>query len=97
MNNARLYEMSKKQSKSKRGKYEVILHNDDHNTVDHVIDCLMDVCDQNHLQAYQCALITHNSKKCSVFVDNHTTADMAYQELQRMGLTVELRKYEKTK
>jgi ATP-dependent Clp protease adaptor protein ClpS len=71
--------MSKKVSpkkikqKAKRGLYEVIIHNDNVNTFDHVIDCLMDICGHNNLQAQQCALITHTRGKCSVFVDNHDT------------------------
>ncbi len=59
--------------KAKRGLYEVIIHNDNVNTFDHVIDCLMDICGHNNLQAQQCALITHTRGKCSVFVDNHDT------------------------
>ena len=71
MNNVQLFEMSKKVSKkSKRGKYQVILHNDNHNTFDHVIDCLIDICGHNNLQAQQCALITHIRGKCSVFIDS---------------------------
>ena len=43
MNNVVLLEMLKKQSNNKRGQYQVILHDDSKNTVDHVVDCLMDI------------------------------------------------------
>lgn len=75
MSNAQSLEMSKKaspkakQTKTNRGLYEVIIHNDTVNTFDHVIDCLIDICGHNNLQAQQCALITHTRGKCSVFVD----------------------------
>jgi len=75
MNNVQLFEMSKKTStktKSTRGLYEVIIHNDNVNTFDHVIDCLIDICGHNSLQAQQCALITHSKGKCSVFIDSFT-------------------------
>ena len=75
MSNAQSLEMSKKastktkQPKTNRGLYEVIIHNDSVNTFDHVIDCLIDICGHNNLQAQQCALITHTRGRCSVFVD----------------------------
>ena len=40
--------------------------NDDVNTFDHVIDCLVNICDHNYLQAEQCAYIVHHSGKCSI-------------------------------
>jgi len=45
---------------------EIVLHNDDVNTFDHVIDCLVDICDHDPIQAEQCAWIVHNNGKCSV-------------------------------
>jgi ATP-dependent Clp protease adaptor protein ClpS len=45
---------------------EIILHNDDVNTFDHVIDSLVDICDHDPLQAEQCAWIVHYRGKCSV-------------------------------
>jgi ATP-dependent Clp protease adaptor protein ClpS len=45
---------------------EIILHNDDVNTFDWVIESLIDVCEHNPLQAEQCALLVHYKGKCSV-------------------------------
>jgi ATP-dependent Clp protease adaptor protein ClpS len=45
---------------------EIILHNDDVNTFQHVILSLMDVCDHEPMQATQCAYIVHNNGKCAV-------------------------------
>ena len=47
-------------------KFQIILYNDDVNTFEHVIDCLVKICDHNYLQAEQCAYIVHYSGKCSV-------------------------------
>tara|TARA_A100001015_G_scaffold264291_1_gene311804 strand:+ start:5901 stop:6275 length:375 start_codon:yes stop_codon:yes gene_type:complete len=47
-------------------KFQIILYNDDVNTFEHVIDCLVKICDHNYLQAEQCAYIVHHSGKCSV-------------------------------
>ena len=41
------------------GGWHIVLYNDDHNTFDHVIDCLMAYCGHEVLQAEQCALIVH--------------------------------------
>jgi ATP-dependent Clp protease adaptor protein ClpS len=44
----------------------IILYNDDHNTFDHVVECLVNYCDHQPLQAEQCALIVHHNGKCSI-------------------------------
>lgn len=45
---------------------EIILHNDDVNTFEHVIVSLMDICDHEPTQAEQCAWLVHYMGKCSV-------------------------------
>jgi len=44
----------------------LVLHNDEHNLFDFVIDALISVCKHTETQAEQCALITHNNGKCDV-------------------------------
>ncbi len=46
--------------------HEIILYNDDVNTFDHVIDCLVKICEHTYIQAEQCAYIVHYSGKCVV-------------------------------
>ena len=45
---------------------ELILHNDDVNTFDYVIETLVEVCEHDPNQAEQCALIAHYKGKCGV-------------------------------
>ena len=45
---------------------EIVLHNDDVNTFDHVIETLIRVCKHDELQAEQCALLVHYKGKCTV-------------------------------
>ena len=62
-------EKAKKESSSSTENseiHEIILYNDDINTFDHVIDCLISICDHTPLQAEQCTLIVHYKGKCSV-------------------------------
>lgn len=44
----------------------IVLYNDNVNTFDHVISCLIDYCEHQPSQAEQCAIIVHNNGKCSV-------------------------------
>ena len=46
--------------------YEIILYNDDVNTFDHVIRCLIKICKHTFMQAEQCAYLVHFTGKCSV-------------------------------
>jgi ATP-dependent Clp protease adaptor protein ClpS len=46
--------------------YNIVLYNDDYNTFDHVIHCLIKYCKQEPEQAEQCALLVHFKGKCSV-------------------------------
>ena len=46
--------------------YEIILYNDDVNTFDHVIRCLIKICDHPFMQAEQCAYLVHFTGKCAV-------------------------------
>jgi len=46
--------------------HEIILFNDEVNTFDHVIDCLVRICQHQYEQAEQCAWIVHLKGKCSV-------------------------------
>jgi ATP-dependent Clp protease adaptor protein ClpS len=44
----------------------LILHNDEINTFDHVIEVLQEVCNHDKIQAEQCALITHLKGWCEI-------------------------------
>ena len=44
----------------------LILHNDDINSFDYVMETLVDVCDHSFTQAEQCATITHYKGKCEI-------------------------------
>jgi ATP-dependent Clp protease adaptor protein ClpS len=93
MSNARLYGMSKKPSQTKKGRYEVVVVNDNVNTFEHVINCLIEVCNHNYYQAGQCATIIHNKGECSVFVDTHKECTSVCEELLDLNLNVILQKH----
>lgn len=78
--------MSQKKSTTKKGLYQVMLMNDNINTVDHVVDCLMEICGHNYFQAVQCATITHNNKQCSVFIDEYELCENISEDLRNQGL-----------
>lgn len=46
--------------------HELILYNDDVNTFDHVIKCLVKICEHTFMQAEQCAYLVHFNGKCAV-------------------------------
>ena len=45
---------------------DLIVHNDDHNTFEHVINTLIKVCKHEVHQAEQCTFIIHYKGKCAV-------------------------------
>lgn len=45
---------------------QVVLYNDDVNTFDWVIDCLVSICRHDPIQAEQCALLVHYKGKAIV-------------------------------
>jgi len=59
----------------------LILYNDDVNTLDHVIHCLVTVCEMELMAAEQCAYIVHYGGKCAV---KHG----AYEDLEPRCLTL---------
>ena len=46
--------------------YSLILFNDEFNTFEFVVETLMQVCEHDGEQAYQCTLIAHHNGKCVV-------------------------------
>ena len=60
---------------------EIVLYNDDVNTFDHVIHCLVTVCEMELMAAEQCAYIVHYGGKCAV---KHG----AYEDLEPRCLTL---------
>lgn len=47
-------------------KHDLIVFNDDVNTFDHVIKCLINICKHSKTQAEQCTYIIHYKGKCAV-------------------------------
>lgn len=68
--------------------YVLILHNDDYNSFDHVISCLMKICGHEQEQANQCAHIVHFNGKCDVKYGDHSTISEMKEKLQNAGLSV---------
>ena len=70
--------------------HEIILYNDGINTFDHVIDCLISICDHTPLQAEQCTLIVHYKGKCSVKSGTLFDLKPRLKKLSAADLTAEI-------
>lgn len=68
--------------------YVLILHNDNYNTFDWVIECLIKVCKHEYEQASQCAHIVHFVGKCDVKRGDKETISEMYEKLKSANLTV---------
>ena len=66
------------------------LINDDLNSFDHVIDCLVAICDHNPIQAEQSALLTHYKGRCDILKGELENLEPIKEDLLLYGLYVEI-------
>ena len=69
---------------------EIVLHNDDVNTFDHVIETLIRVCKHDAIQAEQCALLVHYKGKCTVKTGPYDDLKPRCSMLLKAGLSAEI-------
>ena len=83
-------EYSSKSSSRKINKKALYLINDECNTFDHVINCLVTICDHDELQAEQCALLTHYKGSCEIAIGDIKDLIPLKEDLTLYGLDVEI-------
>jgi ATP-dependent Clp protease adaptor protein ClpS len=66
---------------------DLILYNDDVNTFDHVIECLVEICKHDLIQAEQCTYIVHYNGKCTVKSDSYLNLKPMKEGLIDRGLS----------
>ena len=69
---------------------EIVLHNDDVNTFDHVIETLIYACNHTPEQAEQCSLIVHYKGKCTVKTGLYDDLKPSCSMLLEAGLSAEI-------
>lgn len=70
--------------------FQLVLYNDDHNTFDHVINCLVEYCKHDVYQAEQCAWIVHTKGKCAVKSGEYTLLEPLCTALLDKGLSAQI-------
>ena len=70
--------------------HRLILWNDEVNSFDHVIYCLIKYLDYNKTQAQKIADKVHNDGKCTVLEGSFTEMEVYRKILQQEGLTVSI-------
>lgn len=68
--------------------YMLVLHNDDYNTFDWVIKCLVQICGHDQEQASQCAHIIHFNGKCDIKRGDLETLELMKEKLTNCSLSV---------
>lgn len=67
--------------------HQLILYNDEVNSFDHVINCLIEICRHNREQAEQCAWLVHNKGKYAVKKGSFDELKIMCKKLSVEGLT----------
>jgi ATP-dependent Clp protease adaptor protein ClpS len=68
-------------------KSQLIVYNDDFNTFDWVIQCLMEVCNHSHEQSEQLSILVHFKGKATVKTGSMTTLKPMKDALVDRGLS----------
>jgi ATP-dependent Clp protease adaptor protein ClpS len=83
-------EQEQKSKKQISNSYSLVLYNDDVNTFDHVINCLIRICKHDVVQAEQCAWLVHNRGKCNIKSGKLTILRKMQNALTQNGLSAEI-------
>ena len=84
-------EFSSRNDSTKVKTKSLVLLNDNFNDFDHIIDCLVLVCNHSLLQAEQCALITHSTGMCVVKEGSFLELLNYKKDLTLFGINLEIR------
>lgn len=74
--------------------HKLVLYNDDSHDFLYVIACLIRYCENEPLQAEQCALITHNVGKCTVKSGDFLDLFELKSNFEELDLKTEIEAYE---
>lgn len=88
MNTEQGYNFDEKTPKEASVKHFLVLHNDNHNTFDFVMESLVEICDHDALQAEQCTFIAHHKGKCDIKKGSFEYLQSFKKKLMDKGLTV---------
>lgn len=69
---------------------KLVLYNDDVNTFDFVIECLIEICKHTLEQAEQCTILVHYKGKCTVKTGSMDILKPMHEKLISRGLTSEI-------
>lgn len=83
--------VSEQKTKDQDSKNVLVLYNDDHNTFEHVIESLVEVCGHDPVQAEQCAVITHFKGSCDVKTGNLNILNGMCKSLNSRDLSSEIK------
>ncbi len=84
-------QLSDQKTKGQDDSYVLVLFNDDHNTFEHVIESLVEVCGHDPVQAEQCAVITHFKGSCEVKSGNLNLLNGMLKSLSSRDLNSEIK------
>ena len=70
--------------------HQIVIYNDNVNTFEHVIMCLILICSQHPDQAEQCAMMIHYKGKCGVKSGTMDELIPIAEELDRAGLHLQI-------
>jgi len=79
-------------SKQKVDEYKLILVNDDFNTFDYVIQCLVEICNFDYERAEQCTLLTHLKGEYHILSGDLDSLETIKQKLFSKNITTKILK-----
>jgi ATP-dependent Clp protease adaptor protein ClpS len=74
--------------------HKLTIYNDDVNTYEYIIACLIRFCKHEPIQAEQCAVIAHNKGKCTVKTGKFDELFDIQADLSSMEILTEIETYE---
>jgi ATP-dependent Clp protease adaptor protein ClpS len=74
--------------------HKLIMHNDDINSYQYIMACLIRFCQHEPIQAEQCALIAHNKGKCNIKTGNFMELFDLKSTFENVNVKTEVEAYE---
>lgn len=74
--------------------HKLTVYNDDVNSYEYIIACLIRFCKHDPIQAEQCAVIAHTTGRCAVKTGDFNDIYEIYTDLKEMDIKTEIESYE---